>query len=193
MSLYQIRSAVERDHAKIHEIYSAAVLKTIATFDLEPPSLSDLGAKIRGIQTRLPFLVLEVDQGLAGYAYASDHRPKAAYQWTVEGTIYIHPDFQGRGLGKLLYEKLLSFLDTQGVINCLGIISVPNDPSIALHHSLGFETLGIVKNAGYKHGGWRDVMWMQRQNPNILHLPDEPLPITPFPELESDGDLDWGL
>src|SRR5262249_19815665 len=98
-----------------------------------------------------------------GYAYGSPHRTRAAYRWSVETSAYVHDAFRRRGLGKQLYAELFVELERKGFRNAYAGITMPNEASVALHSSVGFESIGVFRSVGWKFGAWRDVAWMQRQ------------------------------
>jgi len=106
--------------------------------------------------------VAEVDGQCVGYVYASAHRERTAYRWSTETSAYIREGWQGRGLGKMLYQGLFERLAARGYCNALAVVVVPNDASVALHRAVGFETVGVFRRGGHKFGAWHDVMWMQR-------------------------------
>jgi phosphinothricin acetyltransferase len=119
---------------------------------------------------RFPYLVAESGGAVAGLAYASAWRPKQAYAWTAESTVYVSPDHQGRGVGSLLYGELLKHLEQQGFRSVMAQISQPNPGSEALHARFGFELLGSIRDAGFKHGSWVGVGIWQK----ILAEPEHP-------------------
>ena len=100
-------------------------------------------------------------EGIAGYAYAGEHRERLAYQWSVDVSCYVHPRARGRGIGKALYHALLRVLRAQGFCNAFAGIALPNEASVALHESVGFTPLGRYRNVGFKLGAWRDSGWWQ--------------------------------
>jgi L-amino acid N-acyltransferase YncA len=114
---------------------------------------------------------------ISGYAYASQHRARAAYQWSVDTTAYVRADAQRQGLGKALYAALFSELQRLGYCQAFAGIALPNPASIALHRSVGFESIGIYRQVGFKLGSWHDVGWWQKslQSPD---KPPEPIPFT---------------
>lgn len=118
--------------------------------------------------------MLKNDQ-IEGYAYASRHRYKTAYQWSAESTIYITESLQGKGIGSILYETLLSILKIQGFFNVYAGVTVPNKKSELLHIKMGFEEIGIFKNIGFKSGTWHDVKWFQKTLQDYIINPTLPL------------------
>lgn len=119
--------------------------------------------RIDDISARYPWLVAEADGGVAGYAYASPHRTRAAYRWVADVTVYVERGHQRHGLGRALYGALLELLGRQGVqVACAGI-TLPNEASVRLHEALGFEPVGVYRRIGWKAGAWHDVGWWQRE------------------------------
>ena len=157
-----LRLATENDAAGIAQIYDPIVRSTPTSFEIDPPGAEEMARRIRETLPAYPWLVCE-DRGLiAGYAYAGRHKPRAAYQWAVETSVYIHPDFQRLGIGRRLYESLFRILTAQGYFTAYAGATLPNTGSVRLHESCGFQTVGIYRNAGYKLGTWHDVIWWQR-------------------------------
>ena len=150
-----IRDATTKDAKPILEIYSHYVLNTHSTFELVPPSLRSMEDKIN--QSKYPWFVLEQNEKVVGYAYATQWKPREAYSKTVEVSIYLHTDAHGKGLGTTLYQKLLQTLQSQGYHSILAGISLPNDSSIGLHEKLGFQKVGQLREVGYKFDLWVDV------------------------------------
>jgi L-amino acid N-acyltransferase YncA len=158
-----IRTARPDDAEAIHAIYAPIVTSTVISFELEVPTVDEMRQRIATTLERLPWLVSEDEHGeLDGYVYASKHRERAAYQWSVDVTAYVREDRRGRGVGKRLYLTLFDELEKLGYHQAFAGIALPNTASIALHESVGFEHLGIYRNVGYKLGAWHDVGWWQR-------------------------------
>ena len=157
-----LRLATENDAAGIAEIYDPIVRSTPTSFEIDPPGAIEMARRIRETLPAYPWLVCEHLGRIAGYAYAGRHKPRAAYQWAVETSVYIHPDFQRRGIGRALYESLFRILAAQGYFSAYAGATLPNAGSVGLHESCGFQIVGIYRNAGYKHGVWHDVIWWQR-------------------------------
>ena len=128
-----IRSATLEDAQALLDIYTPFVLNTTITFETVVPTLTNFTQRIKTIQQRFPYLVLEVDNTLVGYAYATKYKERSAYDWTVETSVYIRQDVQARGYGKQLYTVLEEALRTQGIVTLLACITYPNDVSIEFH------------------------------------------------------------
>ena len=158
-----IRTASEADAAALLAIYAPFVERTAVSFETTPPGVDEFAARIRKSLARWTWLVAEVDGAIAGYAYGSRHRERAAYDWSVETSAYVDPRFQRRGIGAALYRALLDALAAQGYCNAFAGIALPNAASVALHAQLGFEPIGVFRRIGRKFDAWHDVAWFQRQ------------------------------
>jgi phosphinothricin acetyltransferase len=156
-----IRLATIDDAAQIQAIYEPIVLETAISFELVPPTVEEFQDRITRTLEKMPWLVCDIDRVVAGYAYAGQFRPREAYQWSAEVTVYVNPEFHRRGVGKAIYTSLFQCLRLQGYRSAYGGIALPNEASIALHESLGFTHIGTYKAVGYKLGEWRDVGWWQ--------------------------------
>ncbi|WP_084774822.1 GNAT family N-acetyltransferase [Nonomuraea candida] len=159
----KVRALVETDLPAIAGIYAHYVTGTVTTFDETPPGLDDWRAKAAGItEAGLPFLVAETDGQVAGYAYVSQYRPKAAYRHTLEDTIYLAPGRTGKGLGRLLLGELIDRAARTEARQIVAVIADSGDPASArLHEKFGFEPSGRLKAVGFKHGRWVDTVLMQ--------------------------------
>ena len=159
----RIRSARPDDAEAIMHIYAPIVAETAISFELEIPTVDEMRRRVVSTLERFPWLVSEDEHGVVdGYVYASQHRERPAYQWSVDVTTYVRSDARGRGIGKSLYNQLFEELATQGYFNAFAGIALPNVSSIALHESVGFKFVGIYRGVGYKLGAWHDVSWWQR-------------------------------
>jgi L-amino acid N-acyltransferase YncA len=178
-----IRVASPDDAAAVQRIYAPAVRDTFISFELEPPSVDEMRGRIERTLESLPWLVSVDGQGqVDGYAYASRHGERAAYQWSVDVSVYVREDAKGQGVGKTMYRALFPELARLGYFQAFAGIALPNQASVALHESLGFEPLGVYRNVGYKQGGWRDVGWWQRQlRPLDTPAPPERFSLRDFP------------
>jgi L-amino acid N-acyltransferase YncA len=159
-----IRACEEGDIAAITAIYAYHVLHGLASFEIEPPSESDMRQRCRDILSRgLPYLVAEHVGGVVGYAYASPYRPRPAYRYTAENSVYLHPAWIGRGIGRQLLSALLAACEARGLRQIVAVIGdSANSASIALHQRLGFALIGTIRSAGYKFDRWVDTVLMQR-------------------------------
>lgn len=156
-----IRLAAESDAGEISAIYALVVRETIISFETEPPSPDEMRQRIVSTLDYLPWLVYERDGKVAGYAYAATHRSRAAYQWCVDVSAYVHVDERRAGVGRALYTSLNAVLALQGYYNAYAGIALPNPASVLLHESIGFTPVGVYRETGYKLGGWHDVGWWQ--------------------------------
>ncbi len=177
----RIRLATEADAEAMLAIYSPVVLETAISFELEPPSVEEFRSRISSTLARTPWLVCEIDGKVAGYAYAGPLRTRAAYQWSVEVTVYVHSDFRRHGVGSAVYTSLFDCLRLLGYWNAYGGITLPNAGSVGLHERMGFFHIGAYRNVGYKFGNWHDVGWWQLE---LAPLPDEPALPKLLPDIE---------
>ena len=173
-----IRLAERDDASEIAEIYRPFCEDSCVSFETEAPGAAEMEARIERIKARYPWLVCELDGMISGYAYASQHRERAAYRWTVEVTVYVHREHRGKGVGRLLYSELFGRLRTQGFFKAYAGILVPNPGSQAFHEAMGFTLVGVYRKIGYKLGGWRDVGWWELALQPEIDSPPEPR--TPF-------------
>ncbi len=158
----RIRMATVDDAAEIREIYAPHVLDAPTSFEQTPPTDGEVSERIRTTTTAHPWLVCERDGDVVGYAYAGRHRSREAYQWSADVSVYVRDDWQRRGVARGLYESLFAALTVQGYYNLYAGIALPNAASVGFHESMGFESVGVYRNVGYKHGEWRDVGWWSR-------------------------------
>ena len=171
-----IRAATLDDADAIAAIYAPIVRSTAISFELEPPSVSEMRARIAATLQTLPWLVsVDATEAVEGYAYASRHRERAAYQWSVDTSAYVRADRRGHGVGQALYGALLSELGELGYCQAFAGIALPNAASIGLHESVGFEAIGVYRSVGFKLGAWHDVGWWQRRLREPA-LPEPPRP-----------------
>lgn len=159
----KIRPATTADAPAIAAIYAHHVAHGTASYDTEPRNV-DATAKLIAdhIAQGWPFLVAVLDDAVAGYAYASQFRPRAAYAWACEDSVYIHPDFQGRGVGKALLAALVTAAEGAGFRTMVAVIGGAEPASVAVHAACGFTHIGRLAGMGWKHGRWLDTIYMQR-------------------------------
>ncbi len=158
----RIRSATEGDAPACLAIYRPFVEETAISFEMVAPSVEDFAGRIRKSLSEWQWLVAERDGQCLGYAYGSMHRERAGYRWSVEVSAYVSPSHHRQGIGRALYLKLFEDLTQKGYCNAYAGITLPNDGSVGLHRSVGFEPIGIFKKIGRKFGQWHDVAWFQR-------------------------------
>lgn len=170
----RIRLAEPGDGPALAEIYRPAVADCATSFELEPPDGAEMARRAAKCMERSPWLVYELEGRPVGYAYGGMHRERAAYQWSVEVSAYVHDDFHKQGIGRALYTSLFAALVVQGYRNAYAGITLPNDASVALHTAVGFTPVGVYRGIGYKFGAWHDVGWFERAlAPRVA---DPPLP-----------------
>ena len=156
-----IRLATEHDAAQLQAIYAPNVCDTAISFELVPPTVDEMRQRIRKTLEQLPWVVCEHQGEVLGYAYASAHRARAAYQWSVDVSVYIHTSSRRSGVGRAVYSSLLKILEIQGFYNAYAGITLPNPASVSLHETMGFQPVGVYRAVGYKLGAWHDVGWWQ--------------------------------
>jgi phosphinothricin acetyltransferase len=158
-----IRPAVEEDLRDIATIYNHEVANSIATFDLEAPTLDYWHEKLSGNHKGDHMLVaVDSDGDVVGYAYSWSYRPRPAYSLTRETSIYLDPSVRGKGVGRRLYPALLDAMADAGVHAAVALVALPNPGSVALHKACGFEHVGTMREVGYKFDQWIDVEWYQK-------------------------------
>lgn len=173
----RLRVAGAHDAFEIAAIYGPVVERTTMSFETEAPDGAAIAARMADAADRWPWLVAADADGVAAYAYASQHRTRAAYRWSVDVSVYAAERARRRGLGSRLYRALFAILTAQGYYNAFAGITLPNAASTALHAALGFEPVGTYRNAGFKLGGWHDVAWCQRALRPPTAVVTEPLPL----------------
>ena len=159
-----IRSVREADLEEVRAIYAKEVLEGIASFEIEPPHIEEMRARLHRVQdANLPYLVSELDGRIAGFAYAVPYRPRSAYRYTVENSVYVARWAQRQGIGIQLLDALVSAGERAGVRQMVAIIGgVEHTASIRAHEKAGFRQVGTLENVGWKHGRWLDTVIMQR-------------------------------
>lgn len=173
-----IRDAVVDDAHAICRIYNPYVENTVVTFETDPVTTDQMSARISHTTRTLPWLVLEQEGIVAGYAYAATWKERRSYRFTVETSIYLDDSVKGRGLGRMLYQALFSRLRALSVHAVVGAITLPNPASIALHERLGFERVAHFREVGWKFDRWIDVgYWEKILEPDESHLGTE-VPLT---------------
>ena len=177
-----IRTASVSDAPALLSIYAPYVEKTAITFEYTVPTPEDFRERIARTLDRYPYLAAECSGTVMGYAYASAFKERAAYDWSVETSIYVRQDLHRGGIGKALYLALEEALKRQHIINVNACIAYPNPESIAFHEHLGYKTVAHFTQCGYKQGHWYDMIWMEKM---LAPHPAQPQPIIPFSEISA--------
>ncbi len=169
----RVRSATDADAEVCAAIYAPYVTDTAITFETDPPSTDEMARRITSAVRTHAWLVLEDGaEGLVvGYAYGSPFKPRDAYRWACEVSVYLAAGSRGSGGGRALYEALFTCLADRGFRTAIAGMTVPNEASAGLHRALGFELVGTYRRIGWKHGAWHDVAWLQK---TIATGPDPP-------------------
>jgi phosphinothricin acetyltransferase len=160
----KIRPAIDADIGAITTIYAHHVLHGTGTFETTPPNEEDMAGRRRDVLAKgLPYLVVEDASGVLGFAYCNWFKPRPAYRFSAEDSIYLAPDAQGLGLGRLLLTELMAQAERAGVRKLIAVIGdSANDGSIGLHKACGFTHVGILSACGWKFDRWLDVVMMER-------------------------------
>jgi L-amino acid N-acyltransferase YncA len=164
MTSPSIRAAAVGDIPAITRIYADAVLTGTASFEIDPPDEAEMAGRQRVLlDGGYPYLVAERDGEVVGYAYAGAYRPRPAYRFSVENSIYIARRAHRQGIGRALLERLIADAEARGFRQMIAVIGdSAQAPSIELHHALGFRLIGTIESVGFKHGRWLDTVLMQR-------------------------------
>ncbi len=168
--MMNVRVAKEEDAEELLAIYAHYVKNTAITFEYEVPTVEEFRSRIRGTLVNYPYLVAEEDGQIIGYVYAGRFRPRAAFQWAAETSVYIDEKHHGKGLGRLFYEKLEEILQRQHVTNVYAVVAVPmekedeylNRNSELFHEAMGYETVGRYHGCGNKFGRWYSLVVMEQ-------------------------------
>ena len=179
----RIRLAGPADADHLLVIYGPHCTDGLASFETVAPTGEEMAERIRTTITTYPWLVaVDAATGeVVGYAYASRHRAREGYRWSVDVAVYLAARAAGRGLGRGLYERLLAVLEAQRYHRAYAGIALPNDASVALHSALGFEPVGTYREVGFKHGAWHDVQWWSRGLADSALPPTEPIALRDLP------------
>ena len=159
-----IRASRDDDVPAITAIYGHHVLNSTGTFETEPPSVADMTTRRADVLGKgLPYLVAEDAGVVVGFAYGNWFKPRPAYRYSVEDSIYLAPNQQGKGLGRLLLTELLACCEAAGIRKVMAVIGdSANAGSVGVHRSLGFTPVGVIDSCGWKMGAWRDIVIMQK-------------------------------
>ncbi|MGI3785367.1 MAG: GNAT family N-acetyltransferase [Janthinobacterium lividum] len=173
-----VRDATTADAAGCAAVYAPYVLGTAASFETEPPGVDEVSHRIEAALRTHAWVVAERDGELVGYAYATAYKPRPAYRWTCEVSVYVAGDRQHGGVGRSLYDDLLERLSARGYRSAVASMTLPNPASAHLHASLGFTPGGVLERVGWKDGRWHDVALLRRDlgpGPHGSDPPAEPV------------------
>ncbi len=170
----EIRIANADDGAAVAAVYRPYVEDSAISFETDPPDAVEMTKRIETTLQRYPWLVCLDGADVVGYAYASEHKTRAAYRWAADVSVYLRHDVHRRGLGRGLYTALFRLLVAQNLVNAYAGITLPNPKSVGLHEALGFRRVGVYERVGFKSGSWRDVGWWQLALQPWPSTPDEP-------------------
>ncbi|HET7458441.1 MAG TPA: arsinothricin resistance N-acetyltransferase ArsN1 family B [Gemmatimonadaceae bacterium] len=188
-----IRLATADDGPALAAIYAPSVTARVTSFEVDAPDGAEMARRVERIMARTPWLVCAHDGAVVGYAYASAHRDRAAYQWSVDVSAYVRDDVHRAGVARSLYTSLFALLVVQGFRNAYAGITLPNAASVGLHEALGFTPVGVYRGVGYKFGAWHDVMWLERVIAPRIADPPAPTPLSDVPRDALDAALRTGL
>lgn len=177
----RMRLVTTEDSDELLEIYTPYVRDTTITLEIEPPSPTEYKSRVAAISGFYPYLVHERDGRITGYAYAARHHERAGYLYDATVSVYLRPEIQGRGVGRRLYAALFALLKAQGMRIAYALITLPNPRSEGMHAAFGFETIGVLRRSGYKHGRWLDVVWMDKVLNDFPAVPEPPKPVHELP------------
>lgn len=180
-----IRVVGVEDAAACADIYAPIVLKTHTSFEMEPPDQAEMAGRISATLPDYPWLVYCANDEVLGYAYASRHKVRLAYQWSVDASVYVRPGSKRQGIGRALYKALFDTLRLQGIFTVFAGVALPNEASIGLHLATGFDPVGVYRAAGYKFGKWHDVAWYQLPLRELVSEPQAPIPFRKLRTLDA--------
>lgn len=176
-----LRPVTVADAAELVSIYAPYVQETAVTYEYEVPSVEEFQGRIANTTKNYPYLAAVEDGVILGYAYASAFHPRAAFRWTAEVTVYLRKEAHGRGIGRMLYEKLEEILKKQNVQTAVALIADPNPESVAFHEKMGYAVAGRLTSCAYKLGQWRGMYYMEK---SLGEYGGEPNPFLPCGEME---------
>lgn len=185
-----LRLANEQDASAIRAIYAPFCEDSVTSFELAPPTVEEMQARIFKITEHHPWLVCVRGGEVCGYASAGIHRERAAYRWSVDVAVYIGEGQRRTGMGRALYTALFGILVRQGYFKAYAGVTLPNPASVGLHEAMGFTPVGIYRGVGHKLGAWRDVGWWQMALQAERAEPSEPCSVR---VIEASNDLQNAL
>ena len=175
-----LRDVTESDAARLIEIYSYYVENTAVSFEYDTPSEAEFRERIRETLKKYPYICIEVGGRIRGYACAGPFKGRAAYDWSVETTVYVEHGYEGSGYGRILYDALEKRLKEMGILNLYACIAVPKTEdeyltknSALFHERMGFVKVGEFHNCGYKFGRWYDMIWMEKISGKHSSVPEK--------------------
>lgn len=190
----RVRDGSECDAAACAAIYAPYVTDTAITFETHPPPPAEMATRIAAAVRTHSWVVLEEEGRIIGYAYAGPFKSRAAYRWSCEVSVYVEHGKQRTGAGRALYDALFARLAERGFRTAIAGMTLPNDASVGLHRSMGFEPVGTYRQIGWKHGRWHDVAWVRSsgRSPRArTRLPDpDNVRATGEPRLRS-AQMEW--
>lgn len=175
--MQSIRLATVDDAEQIQAIYAPFCEGSPITFETQAPTVEEMGYRIAKLLQQYPWLVYHRDNEILGYVYAAPHHERAAYQWSVNVSVYIHEKARRIGIGRALYTSLFEVLKVQGYYSAYAGITQPNPASMKLHEAMGFQHAGTYTNAGYKCDSWHDVVWLGLSLQQPIANPKSPISI----------------
>ena len=186
----RIRIATPSDAKEILDIYAPYILQTAITFEYEVPTVTEFTDRIRHTLRKYPYLVAEQERRIVGYAYAGSLHERAAYDWSVETSIYVDMEQKGQGIGRKLYDALESILRRQHMVSANACIAYPaqekdeylTTDSVKFHKHLGYEMVGKFHQCAYKFDRWYHMVWMEK---SLGERPEKPEPVIWFSDLQS--------
>jgi phosphinothricin acetyltransferase len=176
-----IRFANEDDAEGILAVYTPYILDTTITYEYDIPSIENMKQRIQGVQSFYPYLVCTYNHEIVGYAYASKHKERAAFQWGAEISVYIKEDFHGSGVASRLYDRIIAFLYEQGIYKLYALIDAPNEKSERFHLKRGFKEIGSILNTAYKLGKWCNLKYYEK---TLRECKEEPAPLRSIYDIE---------
>lgn len=156
-----VRLATLEDAQAILDIYTPYITNSNITFEYTVPTVDEFKNRMEIIMQKYPYIVAVCNEKIVGYAYAHEHKERAAYQWNVETSIYVNEELKHQGIGTLLYSKLLQILKVQNIQNVYACVTLPNENSEKIHCAFGFDLIGRFHETGYKFDKWHDVGWFE--------------------------------
>ena len=178
-----IRLATLDDAEAFREIYAPFCEASPVSFETQAPSVEEMRRRVAKTLESFPWLVCEQQGKIVGYAYASPHRERAAYRWSVDVSAYVRDGYRRTGVGRALYTSLFEALRLQGFYSALAGITLPNPGSVGLHESMGFQPVGVYRGIGFKCGLWHDVKWYALTLRERTPMPADPLDFRAVREL----------